>query len=94
MNVGVKELKNSLSKYLRVVREGESVFVTERGAVIAEIRRVSRRRRIDEEEAGLDALAAAGILTRGVGKLKLHKPLRLKRGARPASERLIEDRGE
>ena len=34
--VGVRELKNRLSEYLRQVRSGESVLVTDRGEVIAE----------------------------------------------------------
>jgi antitoxin (DNA-binding transcriptional repressor) of toxin-antitoxin stability system len=36
--VGVRELKNRLSEYLRAVREGECVYVTDRGRVIAELR--------------------------------------------------------
>ncbi len=36
--VGVRELKNKLSEYLRLVRAGEEVLVTDRGEVIAEIR--------------------------------------------------------
>jgi antitoxin (DNA-binding transcriptional repressor) of toxin-antitoxin stability system len=36
--VGIRELKNRLSEYLRAVREGESVYVTDRGRVIAELR--------------------------------------------------------
>jgi prevent-host-death family protein len=35
--VGIRELKNRLSEYLRYVRAGEAVFVTDRGEVIAEI---------------------------------------------------------
>lgn len=37
--VGVKVLKNQLSKYLREVEAGETVLVTDRDRVIAEIRR-------------------------------------------------------
>ena len=37
--VGVRELKNRLSEYLRLVRAGEDVLVTDRGEVIAELRR-------------------------------------------------------
>jgi antitoxin (DNA-binding transcriptional repressor) of toxin-antitoxin stability system len=36
--VGVRELKNRLSEYLRAVREGERVLVTDRGQVVAELR--------------------------------------------------------
>ena len=35
--VGVRELKNRLSEYLRLVRAGERVLVTDRGQVIAEL---------------------------------------------------------
>lgn len=34
--VGVRELKNKLSEYLRRVRLGERVLVTDRGEVVAE----------------------------------------------------------
>jgi len=36
--VGIRELKNKLSAYLKDVRSGEIVLVTDRGRVIAEIR--------------------------------------------------------
>lgn len=35
--VGIKMLKNSLSKYLDMVREGEVIYVTDREDIIAEI---------------------------------------------------------
>jgi antitoxin (DNA-binding transcriptional repressor) of toxin-antitoxin stability system len=35
--VGVRELKNRLSEYLRLVRAGERILVTDRGEVIAEL---------------------------------------------------------
>ncbi|MDP9343842.1 MAG: type II toxin-antitoxin system prevent-host-death family antitoxin [Actinomycetota bacterium] len=37
MNVGVRELKNSLSRYLKRVKEGETIVVTERGRPVARI---------------------------------------------------------
>jgi prevent-host-death family protein len=36
-SVGVRELKNRLSEYLRDVRAGERVLVTDRGEVVAEL---------------------------------------------------------
>jgi antitoxin (DNA-binding transcriptional repressor) of toxin-antitoxin stability system len=36
--VGIRELKNRLSEYVRLVREGETVMVTDRGQVVAELR--------------------------------------------------------
>jgi len=35
--VGIRELKNKLSEYLRHVREGDAVIVTDRGVPIAQI---------------------------------------------------------
>jgi prevent-host-death family protein len=35
--VGIRELKSRISDYLRAVRSGESVLVTDRGEAIAEI---------------------------------------------------------
>ncbi len=37
MEVGVRELKQHLSQYLRRVRDGEIVIVTDRGAPVARI---------------------------------------------------------
>jgi len=36
--VGIRELKNRLSEYLRQVRRGEEILVTDRGEVVAELR--------------------------------------------------------
>jgi antitoxin (DNA-binding transcriptional repressor) of toxin-antitoxin stability system len=41
--VGVRELKNRLSEYLRLVRNGEEILVTDRGEVVAELRQPSPR---------------------------------------------------
>jgi antitoxin (DNA-binding transcriptional repressor) of toxin-antitoxin stability system len=36
--VGIRELKNRLSEYVRLVKSGETVLVTDRGAIVAELR--------------------------------------------------------
>jgi antitoxin (DNA-binding transcriptional repressor) of toxin-antitoxin stability system len=57
--VGVRELKNRLSEYLRLVKQGERVLVTEHGLVVAELRQPGD----DEAEGeypGLAALARRG----------------------------------
>jgi prevent-host-death family protein len=38
ITVGISKLKNRLSHYIREVREGETVLVTDRGEVVAELR--------------------------------------------------------
>ena len=40
--VGIRELKSKLSEYIRRVRRGEVVLVTDRGEVVAELRQPSR----------------------------------------------------
>ena len=63
--VGIKQLKAKLSEYLRLVKSGETILVTEREAVIAELR-PSRRHALAAEspEAVLEALAESGEVTR------------------------------
>lgn len=39
--VGIKALKNELSHYLRLVREGEHIFITDRDEIVAELRQPS-----------------------------------------------------
>ncbi len=38
ITVGIRELKDRLSQYLRMVRRGEEILITDRGEVVAELR--------------------------------------------------------
>lgn len=59
--IGVRELKARLSRILRDVQGGESYFVTDRGRVIAELRRSDGGAPIESRvEWALSRLAAAG----------------------------------
>jgi antitoxin (DNA-binding transcriptional repressor) of toxin-antitoxin stability system len=60
--VGVKVLKARLSEYLRLVKKGETVFVTERDEVIAELRpaRSGAPSQMGDWAALLDNLAEEG----------------------------------
>ena len=64
-SVGVRELKNRLSEYIREVRSGEAVLVTDRGDVVAEL--VPPGQRPDDRSlpSGLMAQARRGQLTLG-----------------------------
>lgn len=64
-SVDMRELKNRLSEYVREVRSGEEVLVTDRGEVVAELIRPGQA--LDERSAtsGLVALARRGQLTLG-----------------------------
>lgn len=58
---GVRELKNRLSRYLRLVAQGETVLVTDRGRVVAQLAPPPAHTppALSESEA-LRRLAAAG----------------------------------
>lgn len=56
MEVGVRELRDNLSRYLERVRAGEEVVVTDRGRAIARVLPVGAER-------ALDRLIAAGVVT-------------------------------
>jgi prevent-host-death family protein len=47
MDVGVRELRNNLSRYLDRVRKGEDVVVTDRGRAIARLLPVCGERALD-----------------------------------------------
>ena len=66
MTVGIRELKNRLSEYLRLVRNGEVVQITDRGKVVAEIRSPGQPVDASEYPNGLLELARKGELTLGL----------------------------
>ena len=92
--VGLRELKNRLSEYVREVRSGEGVLVTDRGEVVAELvppGHVTDGRGVP---SGLVALAKTGRLTLGADNdaaayPKLSRLLKRRRSA----ELLDEERG-
>jgi len=93
--VGIRELKDRLSEYMRTVRSGESLLVTDRGEVIAEVSPPGHRQVDDSVPAGLLALARRGIATLGAsGDAAVYKALpRKRRGKRTAAQLLGEERG-
>jgi antitoxin (DNA-binding transcriptional repressor) of toxin-antitoxin stability system len=61
--VGVRELKNRLSEYLRAVRAGERVLVTDRGEIIAELAPPGANRPAEPLDAALGEAVRQGWLT-------------------------------
>lgn len=57
-SVGLRELKNNLSRYVRKVRTGETLAITDRGEVIAEL----TPPRQDHARSMLETLARRGEL--------------------------------
>lgn len=74
MRVATKELKNRLSHYLHLVRNGERVLVTDRGTVVAELR--SAREPAGDDEDVLRRLETSGVITVGRGRPVDFAPLR------------------
>lgn len=63
--VGVKQLKARLSEYLRLVKTGETVLITDRDEVVAELRPARRQAASPPSlEEQLQALADAGETSR------------------------------
>jgi antitoxin (DNA-binding transcriptional repressor) of toxin-antitoxin stability system len=93
--VGIRELKNSLSEYIRRVRAGETVLVTDRGEIVAELTAPGANRSDPSMPPGLAALARRGLATVGcAGNSDLYRPLpRKRRGAVSAARLLDEERG-
>jgi prevent-host-death family protein len=94
-SVGVRELKNRLSEYLRQVRAGEGVLVTDRGDVIAEITPPGYAQADRGVPAGLAALARESLVTLGATlDADVYPPLpRTRRRKHTAAQLLDAERG-
>jgi len=86
ITVGIRQAKSRLDEYLRKVRAGERIVITERGKPIAEI--TKPRSAVDER---LEAMVRDGEAFWSGGKPKGSKK-RVKIKGRPISETVIEDR--
>lgn len=85
VEVGVRELKNNLSGYLRLVRSGEDVIVTDRG------RPVARFSAIDHPNDRLDDLIAAGAV-RPPGSRTRSRPAKRIEATGPVSDLVADQR--
>jgi antitoxin (DNA-binding transcriptional repressor) of toxin-antitoxin stability system len=93
--VGIRELKNRLSEYVRMVRGGESVLVTDRGEVVAELRPPGEIKRQDPSDRVLEALARRGNMTIGAANQPdLYPPLPEVLPKGTAQKLLDDERGE
>lgn len=94
--VGVRELKNKLSEYLRRVRLGERVLVTDRGEVVAEFLPPGQGQDDPSVPAGLQSLNKRGLLTLGAPRgadLYPELPRKETRRRRSVAQLLNEERG-
>jgi len=89
--VGVKELKNCLTQYLRRTKQAEEVIVTERGNPIALIQPIKSVNKAVSLEARFARLVAQGLI-----KSPTQKPLKrvrlVKVSGKPISKVIVQDR--
>jgi prevent-host-death family protein len=95
MEVSIRDLKNRLSEYLRLVASGHEIVVTSRGKQVARLMPPRKRKRapIPEEEA-VARLRRQAWLRPGNGRRSLpEQTIPWPSDARPLSELVLEDRG-
>ena len=85
VEVGVRDLKNNLSRYLDRVQDGEEVIVTEHG------RPVARLSAIDHPSDRLAALIASGAVRPPKSHAR-HRPARRIKAKGPVSDLVAEQR--
>lgn len=83
MEVGIRELKNHLSRYLDHVRDGDEVVVTDRGRAIARVVPIG-------DERVLDRLVADGLVTPAPRRKQRAKPPITTKGS--VSDLVVEQR--
>jgi len=87
VRVGVRDLKARLSKYLRQVRQGQTVIITDHG------RPVGRLSPVDQPlNERLKALQDAGLVTWNGQKLNSVTPTVINRSKQQVSDILVEMR--
>jgi len=85
--VGIRELKARLNSYLRQVKDGTTLVITERGKPIGRIVPVSA-----SVETRLRELIQAGLVAWSGRKLTPMDPVARTRGSRTVADLLLEDR--
>ena len=86
--VGIRELKSRLSEYVRDVKTGETIVITERGRAVARI--IPDAMPLEER---IGHLVRTGAVLWNGKRLRLAKPVVKLRGKRCLSDLVIENRG-
>jgi len=91
ISAGIRELKTHLSTYVRKVKAGETVQITEHGKGVAFITLSAEQ---TEERRVLEQMARDGLVILGNGGRPKGGSLKykLKKGAKLTSEIILEDR--
>lgn len=93
--IGIRELKNKLSHYVRLVEAGESVLITDRGTVVAELRPPGATTQPSVPATGLEELVRRGRATPGAAHdASLYAPRPAAVGPGAVRELVDAERGE
>lgn len=85
--VNIRELKSRLSHYLRLVRGGESVVITDRGVPVGRIVPIGQ-----DLAQRIEAMREAGLVQWSGEKLARRKPVVKVAGRRTVAELLVKQR--
>lgn len=88
MNVGIRELKQHLSRYVARAREGETIVITDRGVPVAKLEKVQT----DEPPEALKHLIESGKLMYKGSFRYVPKAIRMLPGEKTAVDYVREQR--
>jgi len=88
--VGIKEVKNNLSRLLAQVKAGEEILITKRGRPIARI--VKENHGDKSIRTALDPLVQSGLITLPSRSIMKDNISAVETLGKPVSEMVIEDR--
>jgi len=90
---GIREIKAHLSRYLKEVKRGDKIIITERGKAIACIVSIGQKGKEDKLYEGLSVMSKRGLvkLPERWGK-PIGRPQRETMIGSPVSDAIIEDR--
>ena len=87
VTVGIRELKARLSKYVKQVKAGATLIITERGKPVGRMMPLT-----PSVEGRVQELVQAGVLAWSQQKLAPMAPVARAQGSRTVAELLLEDR--
>jgi prevent-host-death family protein len=87
IRVGTRELRNKFSEYMRRVKKGETIIVTERGKPVAQF--IPAGQSVEER---IWAMVDAGLADWNGKKPKPYKPKIINRTGKLMSDIVVEDR--
>lgn len=87
LSVGVRELKTQLSAYLRKVKKGQTVLITEHGRVVGRLMPAAA-----SVEERIVALQHAGLAQWNGKRLRRARAVAKVRGQKTVADLLLEDR--